>query len=210
MNKFYPFAELGYPSKLQNHSSLEELLLKELKKFDNSYEANFHAKHVAELSFDTAKKLDLDNETSELVYLAGLGHDLGKLKIDRKTIKSPDPTPEEWNTIRQHPILSVEIIEHLLNRLNTNKNYKALLSYTYHHHESWDGSGYPERLSKEDIPIGARIIKLSDYYDAIASPRPYREWTMSTEEAAKHMLENKNLFDPKIMKTFFEVLSEKI
>src|SRR4029079_16209369 len=102
------------------------------------------------------------------VRYGGIRHDIGKIGVDEAIIRKPGPlTPEEAAQMRRHPEIGAQIIS----QMRFAREVAPIISG---HHEYWDGSGYPRRLSGEEIPIGARIITIVDAYDAMMTDRPYR------------------------------------
>ena len=141
-----------------------------------------HSDRVGSLSARIAKCLGIDKEERQRIYLSGLLHDVGKIGIrDDVLLKSGRLTEEETAQMRSHPEVGRGIVQQV-GELND------LLPGILHHHESIDGSGYPHGLSGEQIPLMARIIAVSDAYDAMTSDRPYRKGF--TNEKAFAILQN--------------------
>lgn len=155
-----------------------------------------HCKRVAELTVDLARKLGLAE--TELVHIrrGAILHDIGKMAIPDRILLKPEPlTSEEWVIMRQHPIFARELlasIEYLV----------PALDIPVHHHEHFDGSGYPYGLKGEQIPLPVRIFSVIDEWDALTSDRPYRRaWTR--EAARRYLLEQKGKeFDPRVVDEF--------
>jgi HD-GYP domain-containing protein (c-di-GMP phosphodiesterase class II) len=115
-----------------------------------------------------AQELGCDNETIKTIYFSGLLHDIGKIGINEDVLRKPGKlTPEEFEHIKTHVLIGYRILADL-------RSVSPMLPVVLHHHESWDGSGYPHGLAGEDIPYLARIVAVADSYDAMASDRPYR------------------------------------
>jgi diguanylate cyclase (GGDEF)-like protein/putative nucleotidyltransferase with HDIG domain len=134
-----------------------------------------HSQRVAELAARTARRLGLPDEEVELTRLAGSLHDLGKLAIPEEILRKPGPLTEpERIVLERHPQIGFRMLESL--------GVDPVADWVLHHHERWDGSGYPDGLSGERIPLGARIIFVADAYDAMISERVYRR-RVSPEEA---------------------------
>lgn len=151
-----------------------------------------------------AEKLGLPEHEIELVKYAAALHDLGKVGIPEAILhKAGKLTEEELNTIKMHPQIGADIIRpiHFLHDI-----IPAML----HHHEHWDGSGYPTGLKKESIPLGARIVAIADAYQAMVSDRPYRK-AFGEEKAIEELKKNSGTqFDPRIVKIFIGIIqSEK-
>ncbi|MFU8771156.1 MAG: HD-GYP domain-containing protein, partial [Anaerolineales bacterium] len=118
-------------------------------------------------------------------------------------ISKPGPlTDEEYNILKRHPVIGSEII-------NRMKGLQDLVPLVRHHHERWDGRGYPDGLEKDEIPVGARILALSDALDAMLSDRPYRP-TRSMKEVVEEVIRcSGTQFDPQVVEAFFEVKANK-
>ncbi|WP_283431392.1 HD-GYP domain-containing protein [Neorhodopirellula lusitana] len=128
-----------------------------------------HSSRVAELAVQLARRMGLDNRTAESLQLAGILHDIGKIGIDDSVLKKPGQlTNEEFDQIKQHPVLGYEILKDI-------RPFRHILPAVRHHHESWDGGGYPDGLSGDDIPRDAQILAVADAFDAMVSDRPYRK-----------------------------------
>jgi len=152
-----------------------------------------HSERVATYSRDFAKNIGLSHKEIEDVYIAGLLHDLGKVGIpDSVLLKPTKLEKDEFELIKYHSTLSAEI-------LNKYEKYSYLASVVKAHHENYDGSGYPDGLKGEEIPLLARILAISDVFDALTTRRIYRT-AFSLDEALNIMEKMKNKFDP----VFFE------
>ena len=128
-----------------------------------------HSDRVARISVRLAKELHCDAETLHTLYMAGLLHDIGKIGIDDAVLRKPGKlTPEEFDHIKLHPGLGHRILADI-------HQLHSVLPAVLHHHEQWDGKGYPHGLAGEAIPRIARIVAVADAYDAMTSDRPYRE-----------------------------------
>ncbi|HEX2292243.1 MAG TPA: HD domain-containing phosphohydrolase [Gaiellaceae bacterium] len=154
-----------------------------------------HSTRVAELGAWIAQRLGLDQEQIELTRLAGSLHDLGKLAIPEEILRKPGPlAPPERLILERHPQIGHRMLESL--------GVDPVADWVLHHHERWDGTGYPDRLRREEIPLGARIIFVADAYDAMTSDRAYRG--RLTPRAAVEELERcaGSQFDPTIVDVF--------
>jgi HD-GYP domain-containing protein (c-di-GMP phosphodiesterase class II) len=128
-----------------------------------------HSQRVAEFASAIAREMGLDAETVESVCVAGRVHDVGKIGIREAVLLKPGPlTVEEYAHIQTHVAIGVEILSPL-------RSLGAVLDYVHHHHERFDGSGYPQGLRGEEISIGGRVLAAADVFDALTSRRPYRE-----------------------------------
>ena len=139
------------------------------------------------------------------LYRGGYLHDIGKVGIPDSILFKPGPlTAEEWVVMRSHPARGEEICRHV-------KSFEAVLPIIRHHHERWDGSGYPDGLRGEQIPLLARVLQIVDIYDALTNPRPYKP--AFTAKHALRVIEEETARgwrDPEIVKVFFNIHSEVI
>ncbi len=127
-----------------------------------------HSDRVAQITVRLAEEMGCDAKTRKTLYLAGLLHDVGKIGIDDSVLRKQGRlSSEEYEHVKEH----VAIGHHILQDLS---KLESVLPVVLHHHEAWDGSGYPERLSFEAIPLAARIVSVADAFDAMSSDRPYR------------------------------------
>ncbi len=161
-----------------------------------------HSKRVATYAEFIGKKLNLSED--ELVDLkqAALLHDIGKIGIPDHIIKKPGRlTPDEYAVIKTHSVIGARILER-------SGVFSHLSRAVLHHHERWDGMGYPEGLSGENIPLFSRIIAVADAFDAMTSDRPYRR-ALSWREAKECLIEGAgSQWDPRIVDIFSEGLDE--
>ena len=134
-----------------------------------------HSQRVAELAVRVAERMGLTQEQVELTRLAASLHDLGKLAIPEEILRKPGPlTDPERLVLERHPQIGYRMLESL--------GVTPVAEWVLHHHERWDGTGYPDGLHGEDIPLGARIIFVADAFDAMTSDRVYRN-KLSVEAA---------------------------
>ncbi|HET8651992.1 MAG TPA: diguanylate cyclase [Gaiellaceae bacterium] len=154
-----------------------------------------HSTRVAELGAWIAQRLGLDQEQVELTRLAGSLHDLGKLAIPEEILRKPGPLTEpERLVLERHPQIGHRMLESL--------GVDPVAEWVLHHHERWDGTGYPSRLRGEEIPLGARIIFVADAYDAMTSDRAYRGRLTPREAVAELERCAGSQFDPQIVAAF--------
>ena len=164
--------------------------------------ASGHSERVCYYSDFIAKRLSLPPKERSEIQVAAYLHDVGKIGISNRFInKKGTLTPIDWAIIKQHTKKSIE----LLVPLNLSSN---ILSYIQYHHERFDGTGYPDGLAADQIPIGARIIAISDAYDSMTSDHPYRK-PLSHGEAKNELLKCAGKqFDPNLVSVFLDVLKE--
>ena len=162
-----------------------------------------HSETVKEYAVKIARKLVLDERQVRLISCAALLHDLGKLAVPSAILNKPARlSPEELQLVKQHPTIAAEIIQHI-------KGLEEVAKIVRHHHERWDGKGYPDGLSGEEIPLGARILCIADAFEAMTSNRPYRK-AMSISEAVSELINNAGeQFDPNLVQIFLEILKEE-
>jgi len=162
-----------------------------------------HCEQVANYSVAIGKKLGLPEDQLDEIYLSGLFHDIGKIGISEKILSKPGVlTLEEFNDMKKHPIISVNILTPI-------ELSKEILSTVHQHHERIDGKGYPIGISGKDISLGARIIEVADAYEAMTSDRPYRK-ALSKSDAIMELNRCAGMqFDPKIVEIFIKILEEE-
>jgi putative two-component system response regulator len=161
-----------------------------------------HSERVCYYSDFISKGLSLPAKDRNELQIASYLHDIGKIGISNRFInKKGTLTSTDWAIIKQHTKKSIE----LLVPLNLSPN---IISYIQHHHERFDGTGYPDGLAGDQIPLGARIIAISDSYDSMTSDRPYRK-LLSNGEAKNELLKFAGKqFDPDLVSIFLNVLKE--
>jgi diguanylate cyclase (GGDEF)-like protein/putative nucleotidyltransferase with HDIG domain len=160
-----------------------------------------HSYMVGELSARVAKRMGLEPEQVELARLAGSLHDLGKLAIPEEILRKPGPLNEaERLVLERHPQIGFRMLDSL--------GVEPVASWVLHHHERWDGDGYPERLGGERIPLGSRILLVADAYDAMTTDRVYR--SRLSHERAMAELERcaGTQFDPDVVAAFVQEFEE--
>lgn len=161
-----------------------------------------HSERVCYYSDFISKRLEMGEKDRCELQIASYLHDIGKVGISSRYInKRGSLTPADWAIIKQHARKSIELLAPL--KLSSN-----ILSSIEHHHEHYDGRGYPDGLSGEAIPLGARIIAISDSYDSMTSDRPYRRPIPSEEARAELVKCAGRQFDPYLVSVFIDVLKE--
>jgi len=162
-----------------------------------------HSRRVAQYAKEFAAHLGLDKKIQNNIYLAGLLHDIGKVGIpDTLLLKPTRLTPKEYEIVQLHSTLSGQIV-------STMPRYAYLANIISHHHENWDGSGYPDGLQAEDIPLESRILSLADVFDALTTKRIYRP-ALSLEKAVTILqdMQKTQKFDPNLFDTFIEFIKK--
>ena len=162
-------------------------------------ETEGHTQRVTKRTEKLAQAMGVSGEALVHLRRGALLHDIGKLGIPDEILNKPGPlNHEEWDLMREHP-------EYARKMLSQIEFLHPALTIPYHHHENWDGSGYPQGLKGKQIPLEARIFAVIDVWDALTSNRPYRgAW--SEEKAIQYILDQSGLqFDPKVIETWKEV-----
>jgi putative nucleotidyltransferase with HDIG domain len=169
-----------------------------------------HSEEVADLAEKIARDLGLPEDQIETIRAAALVHDIGKVGIPDTILNKPGPLDEpEWQLIKKHTLIGFDLLKNL-------EMYSEAAQLVKYEHERWDGSGYPEGLKGEQIPLGARIIHVADVYHALTSDRPYREsqGKPSHYEPAEAVRiirsESGRQFDPKVVEALVRVISDEI
>ena len=152
-----------------------------------------HLRRVQTYALQIGKDLGLSESELDAIRAAAMLHDIGKLAVPEHILSKPGRlTPEEFDKMKIHPVVGAEI----LNRVHFPY---PVVPIVRSHHERWDGSGYPDGLKEDDIPIGARILSVVDCFDALTSERPYRK-AISPEEGMEHLKgESGRSFDPRVV-----------
>jgi PAS domain S-box-containing protein len=161
-------------------------------------ETEGHAQRVIWMTMELAERMGLDSENLPHIRRGALLHDIGKMGVPDSILLKPGPLDkDEWKVMKQHPVYAYQWLSPI-------SYLGPALQIPYYHHEKWDGSGYPNGLKGEQIPLPARIFAVADVWDALTSDRPYRSaWTeieaddYIREEAGKH-------FDPQVVDYFFK------
>jgi len=197
---------VAYVTGLKFQNSILELVIYEglvqtLKVLVNTVEAKdvytkFHSHRVAQYSLGIAKIMDLPKEERDTIKIAGILHDIGKIAIPENILlKEGKLTEEEFNVIKMHTTFGNEILKPL-------RFFHQERMIVLYHHERWDGSGYPEGLEGENIPLPARILAVADSFDAMTSDRVYRK-ARSFEDALKEIKDLSGIkYDPYVVNAF--------
>jgi HD-GYP domain-containing protein (c-di-GMP phosphodiesterase class II) len=190
-------------------ASLEKGYLETIRALANSIDAKDpytrgHSMRVTNVALAIGRELGLDDDDLRFLRYGGILHDVGKIGIREAILtKATTLTDEEREIIRMHPVFSDRIIEPI-------DFLKPARPIVLHHHEWWDGSGYPDGLKGEHIPRGARIVCAADTYDAVTSDRPYQK-AVSNEEAIQILKKlRERQFDPTVCDALIRIVEKQI
>ena len=163
-----------------------------------------HSERVASLSLLIYRNLPVTSNEEDALRLAGMFHDLGKISVSDTILQKKEKlSPEEWENIQKHTIVSERILSEFIRDESITKAVR-------HHHERYDGKGYPDGLIGEDIPFLARIIAVADTYDALTSRRPYRG-AFSPDAALKELISVKGTqLDPEVLEIFLKAMETTV
>jgi HD-GYP domain-containing protein (c-di-GMP phosphodiesterase class II) len=162
-----------------------------------------HSRRVAELSKEIALRMGLGSDKSQVIFMAARVHDVGKIGIRSSTLfKATDMEKEEWTEMRSHPEVGARLISRF-------PDFSAGRDIVLHHHERFDGKGYPEGLAGEKIPLGARVVAVADTFDAMTSNRSYRQ-ALPIEVVFSELERGRGTqFDPWALDVFLTILRER-
>ena len=183
------------------NDELRRLFMSSIKALAQALEAKDeytqgHSARVAEFGVEIARYVSLPDREVQSIWVAGLLHDIGKIGVRENVLNKPGKLDAaEWESVQQHPVVAARILGPI-------EELGDVIEIVMHHHERFDGSGYPEGLKGSDIPLGARILSVADAYDALTSKRPYRDALPEAE--AVGILEEAagTQFDPVIVRAF--------
>ncbi len=162
-----------------------------------------HADRVSRIAGAIAREMGLSETEIERVELAGMLHDIGKIGVEDRILMKPTRLDEaETELMRLHPMYGASILE-------PSAALRPLVPIVLHHHENFDGSGYPEGLRGDEIPVGSRIIIVADAYEAMTSDRIYRK-SIGHERALEQLAKYKGMqFDPKVVRSLEQLLTKR-
>ena len=192
----------------RERAKLERLSIATLEALVNALEAKDaysrgHSTRVADLAALVARELGGSDEEIETIRAAGRIHDIGKIGIHETVLNKEGPlTPEERAHVRAHVVIGSQILAPLT-------HLGDVIPYVRHHHEQWDGNGYPDGLAGEAIPLGARILCAAEVYDALTTTRPYQEMLGPTEAIARIEQLAGRVLDPDVVTALAEVIRRR-
>lgn len=226
-NHIVPSISLGYAAKTSPHASLQETLkiaedrmlrrkllenksmhsatMKSLREilFSKSSETEEHGSRIADLCYEMSHHLGLGSSQHDEMRLLGLLHDIGKVGIQDSILQKPGPlTAAEWVEMKKHPAIGCRIAQSIY-------ELAPIAEYILSHHERWDGTGYPQGLQGEAIPLLVRLLAVADAYDAMTQPRPYRAAMSSDAAVAEIVRCSGTQFDPAIVDAFLAVMAKQ-
>jgi len=167
------------------------------------HETEHHTRRVVEMTLKLARRMNIPEENLVHIRRGATLHDIGKVSISDNVLLKPGPlSAEEWVLMQRHPIIAMELLSPI--------SYLApALDIPRSHHEKWDGTGYPEGLAGERIPLAARIFTIVDVYDALTSNRPYRlAWSQAKTLEYIRSLSGIH-FDPNVVRVFLDMIGDE-
>ncbi len=190
------------------YEDLRETYMRTIKALAHAIDARdhytySHSDNVTRYAELIARQMNVDMQYIEEIKDACQLHDLGKIGVHDSVLSKPSAlTQEEFEEIKQHSQKGAQILEPL-NFLDN------VIDIVKHHHERWDGKGYPDALKGDGIPLGSRIMSVADSYDAMVSARPYRKVGLSVNEAIEEIKKNSGVqFDPNVVEAFLKVVNQ--
>lgn len=191
----------AYTDELERAESVVFALARSIEAKDPYTEG--HCERLSGYSAQLGERIGLSAEEIKALRRAGIVHDVGKVAVPDAILLKPGPlTPSEWAIMREHPAIGERICAPL-------KSFRPVLPIIRHHHERFNGSGYPDRLEGEQIPLTARTLQLVDVYDALTTERPYKR-ALSKEEAVATMEQEvqKGWWDARLFGEFQRMLKD--
>lgn len=163
-----------------------------------------HAQRVAEITVDVARRLGITGRDLEKIEYAALLMDIGKASVPQALLNKREPfEPEEWEVVQSHSRFGAEMVLAV-------PFLADIADYVLHHHEYWDGTGYPDGLVGEQIPLASRILSVAADYDAMVSERPYHP-PMSASQAIEEIRSYSGIkYDPAVVEIFLEMAAVKV
>lgn len=192
----------------RERAKLEQVTTATLEALVNALEAKDqylrgHSARVADLAALVAAELGLDDEQVEALRRAGRLHDIGKIGISEAVLQKQGPlTPEEFAQVKEHVTIGSQILSPLT-------HLGDVIAVVRHHHEHWDGAGYPDGLKGEQIPLGARILGAVEIYDALTTARPYQDRMEPPAAVARMKSLAGRVIDPKVYEALLRAVERR-
>ncbi len=185
--------------KLRQHLFNVMDVLVDLLEIKDSYTAS-HSKQVRKFAIDIAQKMGLSEQEIRDIAFAATLHDIGKIGVARDILNKPGKlTFQEFKVIKEHPVVADDVLKSI-------KELDHIRNIIRHHHERFDGTGYPDQLVGDDIPLAARVVSVADAFDAMTSDRPYRK-ALKFKDAIDIMIKEKGTqFDPIVVEALLRYL----
>ena len=186
--------KLAYDTTLEGWANALEL---------RDHDTEGHSRRVAEMTIRLARMMGIKEQEITHIQRGAMLHDIGKVGIPDRILSKPGPlTDEEWSLMKQHPVFARKLLSKI-------PYLQKALEIPYSHHERWDGSGYPEGLAGERIPLAARIFAVVDVWDALTSDRPYRP-AWSEEKTLSYIRGQSGVhFDPQVVEAFLRIYEQE-
>lgn len=163
-----------------------------------------HSEREARYAEKIARRLGLSDDEVRVIVQAARLHDIGKVGVRDSVLRKAGPlSDEEWAEMTKHPVIGSDILNHL-------SLFRPGAKLVRHHHERYDGKGYPDGLKGEEIPLGSRIIAVADAFDAMISDRPYRKGIPVDEALRRLAAEAGRQFDPVVVGTLIKIVTEEL
>lgn len=161
-----------------------------------------HSERVVRYARQLARKVGMPEKEISLLGYGAFLHDIGKIEVPREVLNKLGPLArEEWLVLQQHPVWGADMVRPA-------RSIAGVIPVILYHHENYDGSGYPEGLSGEQIPLGARILRIVDSFDAMVTNRPYKRPKTKTEALAELRRGSGRFYDPELVEEFIELVQE--
>jgi putative two-component system response regulator len=202
LTRFYLEEELRRLNRRNNRLFLNVLqVMAKVLEAKDPY-TKFHSENVAKYARKIAKAMGYSPDEVELIQVAGILHDFGKIGVKEGVLnKVGHLTDKEFDAVKRHPVIAATILEPI-------EELNSIIADIRHHHEYYNGHGYPSGLRAEEIPLGARILQVADAFDAMTSQRSYHD-PMNKEEALRELKRcSGSQFDPRIVEVFVRILEE--
>lgn len=199
------FVYLAFKNRKEMQASTQQLLesLADTVDLRDPYTGG-HSRRVTDLSRGILRELGISGHEADLIIAAARVHDIGKIGIPDEILRKPGRlTPEEWAIMSSHPAWGAELLARY-------GDFARGALIVRHHHERWDGQGYPDGLEEFDIPFGARVIAVADSFDAMTSDRPYRHGMSADQAASILRTERGRQWDPTIVDAFLSSIADQL